>query len=297
MIAVSFARQAFILGAALHGGTHIIMFQPRTKICVPANLLPSGSCKRSKESIATVQHLHPNFDIEGEARPTSLRASYTVRKPTAFLSTSLGKCQTVRRVDSFTFEQESTQKLLAIPLGGDPVCNDSDRVLRLSGFRNCKYDLPYPVTVTYPCDSTSNLGDFRLDIPTANAMLLPHAIPSRKHSGEQTNFDHDWAWILHELAHGEDAAKLTRTLAFRRSGNPVIFLTPSGRLDCLTGPALPHRRRSDEDVVTLRVVHRRFGIASALRIRKDPRKGAVEAPAKKLIAGVESTASVQVLKA
>jgi hypothetical protein len=43
---------------------------------------------------------------------------------------------------------------------------------------------------------------------------------------------------------------------------------------------LPHRRRSDEDVVTLRVVHRRFGIASALRIRKDPRKGAVEAPAK-----------------
>jgi hypothetical protein len=94
------------------------------------------------------------------------------------------------------------------------------RVLRLPGFRNSKNDPPYPVTVKYPCDSTSNPGDFRLDIPAANALPLPHAIPSRKHPGKHTNSEHDWAWILHELARGKDAAKLTRTIASRRSDNP-----------------------------------------------------------------------------
>jgi hypothetical protein len=66
----------------------------------------------------------------------------------------------LRRIE----QQESTLKLLAIAFGGDPACTDCNRVLRLPGFLNCKYDPAYPVTVEYPCDSTSNPGDFRLDI-------------------------------------------------------------------------------------------------------------------------------------
>jgi len=178
-------------------------FQTRVKICGAANRLRSGSRKR-KESIGTVQHPYLHFDVARKVRPTSLRASDTVPTPTAFLSTSLGKYQILCRVDSFTFEQESTLKLPAIPFGGDLAYADCDRVLRMPGFRNCRYDQPYSVTVTYPCDSTSNPGDFRLDIPAANAMLLPHAIPSRKHLGKHTNSEHDWAWILHDLARGKD---------------------------------------------------------------------------------------------
>jgi hypothetical protein len=49
--------------------------------------------------------------------------------------------------------------------------------------------------------------------------------------------------------------------------------------------------------VTLLVVRRRSEIASARCIRKGPSKDAVESPAKKLTAGVESAASVRVLKA
>src|SRR5437899_4276262 len=37
--------------------------------------------------------------------------------------------------------------------------------------------------------------------------------------------------------------------------------------------------------------------ASALRVRKGPRNGGAEEPAKKLVAGVESTASVRAVKA
>jgi hypothetical protein len=192
------------------------------KIYVTANPLRSDGRKRTNDSIATVRHLYLDFDIDGEARLTSLRTSDTVPTPTAVLSTSFGKYQILRRIDSFTFEQpESTLKLPAIPFGGDPACTDCNRVLRLPGFRNCENDPSYPITVKYPCDSTSNPSDFRLDIPAANAFRLAHAIPSQKHPGKHTNSEHDWAWILHQLARGKDAAKLTRTIASRRSNNPV----------------------------------------------------------------------------
>ena len=186
------------------------------KIYVTANPLRSDGRKRNNDSIATVRHLYLDFDIDGEARLTSVWTSDTVPTPTAVLSTSLGKYQILCRIDNFTFErQENTLKLLAIPFGGEPACTDCNRVLRMPGFRNCENDPSYPITVKYPCDSTSNPGDFRLDIPAANALPLPHAISSRKHPGKHTNSEHDWAWILHELAHGKDAAKLTRTIASR----------------------------------------------------------------------------------
>jgi hypothetical protein len=248
------------------------------KIYLTANPLRSDRRKGTKNTIATVLHLYLDFDIDGEARLTSLRTSDTVPTPITVLSTSLGKNQILRRIDSFTFEQqESTLKLLAIPFGGEPAYVDCKRVLRLPGFRNCKNDPSYPIPVKYPCNSTSNPGDFRLDIPAANDLPLPHAIPSRKHSGKHTNSEYGWAWILHELAHGKDAAKLTRTIASLRSDNPVA----SPRV----ASSKAFRWRT---FVTLLVVRRCSEIASARCIRKDPSKDAVKPPAKKLTAGVES---------
>jgi hypothetical protein len=202
------------------------------KIYVAANPLRSDRRKCTKDNIATVRHLSLDFDSDGEVLLTSVWASDTVPTPTAVLSTSFGKYQTLCRIDSFTFEQhKSTLKLLSIPFGGDPACMGCNRVLRLPGFRNCQHDPSYPITVKYPCDSTSNPSDFRLDIPAANALPLLHAMPSQKHPGKHTNSERDWAWILHELAHGKDAAKLTRTIASRRSDNPVA----SARLCLIEG--------------------------------------------------------------
>ena len=44
------------------------------KIDVAANPIRSGSRKRTKESIFAVRHLYLGFDIDGEARLTSLRS-------------------------------------------------------------------------------------------------------------------------------------------------------------------------------------------------------------------------------
>ena len=142
-------------------------------IYVAANPVRSGSRKRTKECIAAVRHLYLDLDTDGEARLASLRASDAVPPPNAVVSTSLGKYQILWRVDGFTLEQqESALKLLAITFGGDPACTDCNRVLRLPGFLNCKYDPAYPVTVEYPGDSTWNSDDFRLDILAADAIAF-----------------------------------------------------------------------------------------------------------------------------
>ena len=149
-------------------------------IYVAANPLRSGSRKRTKECIAAVRHLYLDVDTDGEARLTSLRASEAVPPPNAVLSTSLGKYQILWRVDGFTLEQqESALKLLAITFGGDPACTDCNRVLRLPGFLNCKYDPAYPVTIEYPGESTWNSDDFRLDMLAADALLASRSITSR----------------------------------------------------------------------------------------------------------------------
>ena len=234
-------------------------------IYVAANPLRSDSPKRTKECIASVRHLYLDLDTDGEARLTSLRASDAVPPPNAVLSTSLGKYQILWRVDGFTLEQqESALKLLAITFGGDPACTDCNRVLRLPGFLNCKYDPAYPVSVEYPGDSSWKSDDFRLDILAADAILSSRTFTAGKHPAKPTNSEHDWAWVLHELARGKDAAKLTRKLASRRSDkpNPLYYAqrtvdVASARLWLIEGIPI-------DDVVTLLEVRRRFEIPIAL---------------------------------
>lgn len=234
-------------------------------IYVAANPLRPDSRKRTKECIAAVRHLYLDLDTDGEARLAALRASEIAPSPNAILSTSLGKYQVLWRVDGFSFEQqESTLKLLAIAFGGDPACTDRNRVIRVPGFRNYKYDPPYPVSVQYLSDSTWNPHDFRLDRAERNAAVSLRAISSRRHPDKRTKSEHDWAWVLRELASGKDAAKLTRSLASRRAdkSNPLYYAQrtvdlASARLWLTEGIPV-------DDVITMLEVRRRFEIPVAL---------------------------------
>ena len=234
-------------------------------VYVAANPLLSGSRKRTKESIASVRHLYIDIDTDGDARLATLRASDTVPTPSAILSTSPGKYQVLWRVEGFDFaSQESALKLLAIAFGGDPACTDCNRVLRLPGFLNRKYDPAHHVTVEYPCDSVWTTADFRLDSGVVDAMLFDHAIPPRKQPGKHSNSETDWAWVSHELAHGKDAVKLTRELASLRSNkpNPRYYAqrpvdVASARLWLIEGIRI-------DDVITMLESRRRFELPDAL---------------------------------
>src|SRR5277367_74010 len=157
-------------------------------IYVAANPLRAGSRKRTKESIAAVRHLYIDIDNDGENRLVALRASNAVPAPTAILSTSPNKYQVLWRVEGFEFEsQESTLKLLALAFGGDAACTDCNRVLRVPGFLNLKYDPAHLVAVEYSGNRTWNPGDFKLDVSAAKARFFDRPIPRGVHSREQSN--------------------------------------------------------------------------------------------------------------
>ena len=161
------------------------------------------------------------FGSDGEAKLAALNNSDRVSKPTAIISTSPNKHQVLWRVEGFDFvRQESTLKLLALAFGGDPACTDCNRVLRVPGLLNLKYDPRYRIAVQYPDDNTSIADGFRLDIWATNAMLSKPHIPPKKHPGKQSNSELDWARVLHELAGGKDPVRLTRELTSQRSDKP-----------------------------------------------------------------------------
>src|SRR5271156_2803608 len=146
-------------------------------VYVAANPLRPGSRKRTKESIASVRHLYLDIDTDGESRLSSIRDSKAVPTPSAIVQTSHGKYQVLWRVEGFDLElQETMLKDLAIVFGGDPACTDCNRVVRVPGFVNCKYDPPHIVTVEYPSDTFSVPEDFRL---TSTPTLLSDSGASR----------------------------------------------------------------------------------------------------------------------
>jgi hypothetical protein len=252
----------------------------RNNIYVAANPLHPGSRKRTKESIASVRHLYVDIDTDGDARLAALRASEFIPPPTSILSTSQGKYQVLWRVEGFDFAgQEQMLKLLAIAFGGDPACTDCNRVLRVPGFLNRKYDPAYKVTVEYPDDSIWTPDDFELDAGAVDAMLRDHAILPRNQTGKHSHSETDWAWVSHELAHGKDAMKLTRELASRRSDKPSPLYyaqrtvdVASARLWLIEGIAIDgviimlESRRNTELPVTLCSTRAREIAATAQRM-------------------------------
>ena len=234
-------------------------------IYVAANPLRPGSRKRTKESIASVRHLYIDIDTDGDARLAALRASNTVPTPTVILSTSPGKYQALWRVDGFDLErQEQTLKLLAISFGGDPACTDCNRVLRIPGFLNRKYDPARRVTVEYPCNSVWNPGDFRLDSVAANLASFRGDLPLRKQPVKNSNSEVDWAWVCHELSCGKDAVKLTRELAHRRADKPDPFYYAQRTVDVASARLWLTEGIRIDDVITMLESRRRFEIPGAL---------------------------------
>jgi RepB DNA-primase from phage plasmid len=232
-------------------------------IYVAANPLLAGSRRRTKDCIASVRHLYIDIDVNGETRLAALRASDLVPEPNVVVSTSAGKYQVLWRVEGFDFyTQEVTLKLLTLAFHGDIACTDCNRVLRIPGFRNCKYDPPQLVTVEYVADATYQPDDFRL-YTLREAACIPPIRTQYRRPDLHTHSDHDWAWVSQELAHGKDAMTLTQELASRRSDkpNPSYYAQrtvdmASARLWLLEGTAF-------EDVITLLERRRQVEIPSA----------------------------------
>jgi hypothetical protein len=234
-------------------------------VYVAANPLHSGSRKRTKECIASVRHLYLDIDEDGDARLAALRASDGVPPASAILSTSQGKYQVLWRVEGFDFAgQELMLKQIASAFGGDPACTDCNRVLRIPGFYNRKYSPAHFVAVEYPSDAIAHPSDFRL--PDACAMC---ALPLRGDArpiapGKHSHSESDWAWVLHELAHGKDAVTLTHELASRRSDKPNPLYYAQRTIDMASARLWFIDGSSFDDVIAMLESRRRFELPATL---------------------------------
>lgn len=234
-------------------------------VYVAANPLRSGSRKRTKESIAEVRHLYIDIDVNGEAQIAALRSSDQVPQPNAIVTTSPRKYQVLWRVEGFDFAlQESTLKQLAAVFGGDPACTDCNRVIRIPGFRNCKYTPAHTVTAQYPSDSIARPDDFRLLVGSPDAVVRLRGTARQCAGKKQTHSEQDWAWVLSELSSGKNVAKLTQTLAVRRADkpNPLYYAQrtvdlASARLALLAGTSI-------HDVITSLEARRSTELPDAL---------------------------------
>ncbi len=234
-------------------------------VYVAANPLRSGSRKRTKENIASVRHLYIDIDSDGDARLAALRASNLVPLPSAILSTSPGKYQLLWRVEDFDFEQqEQMLKLLAIAFGVDPACTDCNRVLRIPGFLNHKYDPAHRITVEYPDDSVWTPGEFRLEVAATEVMAFSSPNGWRKQPRKHSNSEGDWAWVSSQLRQGKDASKLTGELASRRSDKPNPLYYAQRTVDVASAHLWLLEGIRIDDVITMLECRRRFEIPSAL---------------------------------
>ena len=229
-------------------------------VYVAANPLLAGSRKRTKDCIAEVRHLYIDIDVDGEKRIAALGASDAVPVPSTILSTSPGKYQALWKAEGFDFDQqENALKLLVIAFGGDSACTDRNRVLRVPGFRNCKYDPAHLVTVQYPSDSIYRSEDFCLDDAAVSSTFPIRRVARMDLNRKDTRSEQDWAWTVERLSLGEDAGKITLMLASQRSDkpNPLYYAQRtidivSARISLLEGAAIEdvmamiERRRSAE---------------------------------------------------
>jgi hypothetical protein len=234
-------------------------------VYVAANPLVSGSRKRTKESVAEIRHLYLDLDTDAETKLATIRTSNAVPIPTAIVSTSPGKYQVMWRVEKVPFEQQEVLlKLLAMTFGGDPACTDCNRVLRLPGFLNQKYDPAHLVTVEYPSESTSDGEDFRFPDPVANREVIRRPSGLVKPTGKHSNSEVDWAWILGELGRGTDPVKLTRSLAERRSDKPNPKYYAQRTVDVASAWLWLKEGFPIADIVTMLEVRRRFQLPDKL---------------------------------
>jgi hypothetical protein len=255
-------------------------------IYASANPLIAGSRKRTKECVASVRHLYIDIDDDGDPRLAALRASDLVPTPTAIISTSPGKYQTLWRVAGFDFQrQEQMLKLIAQAFGGDPACTDRNRMLRVPGFLNCKYSPAHPVAVEYPADAIYGPADFHLENIDGSSVLSlcgnKRKKPAHSTASVHSHSEDDWAWVCARLAHDMDAAKLTRELASRRAdkSNPLYYAQRT--VDVASARLWLDQGIPIDDVITMLEVRRRFEISTALN---SARAREIAATAQRMIA-------------
>ena len=195
-------------------------------VYLTVNSLKPGATGRKKADVETVRHVFLDLDGGGKEAVDRILTAEGIPNPHHVLNTSPGKHQILWSVERFDHDQaESLVRTMATKFGADQAVWDVARVLRMPGFRNHKYaeprhfvrdmhDKPPVVSVYRPED----FPRFLIDEPArqiGSERSNSHAV-----TGNCSQSERDWAYVMRELAHGTDPEVLRLKLEQSRQDKP-----------------------------------------------------------------------------
>lgn len=185
------------------------------------NPLAEGTTSRTKEDVGTVRHIFADFDVDASKRIAEMIQSKRVPRPNETITTSPGKAQVLWRVSGFSKDQaESLSRGLVREFGADPAATDVNRVMRLPGLHNRKYD-PAPY-----------VGVQRISAAVSRPEQFPVYSEDRQHGpvrgyerganapGGISRSERDWAWVREALKHNVAPSEIKARLAEMRLDKP-----------------------------------------------------------------------------
>ena len=115
-------------------------------VYISMNTVTLEATGRTKADIETIRHIYLDIDVGGRAAVDKILNADGMPNPHHVLNTSPDKFQVIWSVEDFEKQAaENTLRGMAAQYGADLAVTDCSRVLRLPGFRNCKYEKPHYV--------------------------------------------------------------------------------------------------------------------------------------------------------
>lgn len=226
------------------------------------------SPQRTKANVAAIRAIGLDLDKDGRANLNRLFESKKVIEPNIVFETSPDKFQAVWSVENISVEEaERISRALAAEFGGDPAATDAARVMRLPGFKNCKYPEKPEVEVVHLADRKARLTaiDFKLilestatktkaEIATTAPISAPLDVNARVPRGEHDRTLTRYAGVLRAKGlnaeemepvlvryveekfdgYGSDfremVTKVCRSIGKKPAGDPTPKVTIGGRL-------------------------------------------------------------------
>jgi hypothetical protein len=134
-------------------------------IYVTMNPLKSDARKCTANNIAHVRHLYLDFDLHGLESLGDIRNDTRIPNPSYVLNTSEGRYQVIWKMIGHDLEKaEQLQRALAIEYGANNTATDVACALRMPGFYNHKYSLPYRVTAEKLGFLAHTFSEFRIEL-------------------------------------------------------------------------------------------------------------------------------------
>ena len=187
--------------------------------CSP-NVLAVDARGRTKDDIATIRHIYLDFDEDGTAAISRMRAGDQVPQPSYLINTSPDRWQAFWRVKEFSKDRaEELQRCMARAFGADTAATDCSRVMRVPGLCNHKYPRRHYIRIEQVSDAVycpEHFQKIQLDERTRSFTPLVPA-GNRRAPACWSQSERDWAYARRALSRGEQPEAVVAAIArFRR---------------------------------------------------------------------------------